>query len=51
MSNPDDEKGGPQIVPGAPDGAPTDPEPTNEESEERRAEEHDSKDGGTSDAP
>jgi len=49
MSDPDDEKAGPQIVPDAPHGAPPDPSPTDAESAQRRAEEHDEADENTPD--
>jgi hypothetical protein len=48
MSDLDDEKAGPQIVPDTPKGAPPDPSPTDEESEARQSEEHDEPDDGGS---
>jgi hypothetical protein len=41
MSDLDDEKAGPQIVPDGPRGAPPNPSPTDKESATRQAEEHD----------
>ncbi|HEY8302522.1 MAG TPA: hypothetical protein VIG48_11525 [Jatrophihabitans sp.] len=40
MSDLDDEKGGPQVVPDGPPGAPSDPTPANEETAKRRDAEH-----------
>ena len=40
MSDPDEEKGGPQVVPDGPPGTPSEPTPVNEETERRRAAEH-----------
>lgn len=40
MSDPDDEKAGPQVVSGGPPGRPAEPTPANEEVEQRRAAEH-----------
>ena len=40
MSDLDDEKGGPQVVPDGPPGTPSQPAPANEETERRRQAEH-----------